>query len=194
MQALLCKLLDLSYSKKSIPHLFPILCQCLFSLSFVKYLLIVPPPPRKETIRKKCKMQNWSEKLFLSHHSRMYKKAIKHIMKKSFEKCKWVSLPPTDNKVKPGAQQSFKCILKQVKATTLRRILRVRWQQELLLTRHTHLRDARKEGLDVNIGVVHLQVMISQPAGHSDCRHDTSLCVPTHIDTSTHIQEKQTHT
>lgn len=46
------------------------------------------------------------------------------------------------------------------------------------LSPHTHLRDTWQEGLNVNVGVVHLQVMISQPAGHSDCRHDA--CLPTH--------------
>lgn len=42
-------------------------------------------------------------------------------------------------------------------------------------TCHTHLWDAWEERLDVNVGVVHLQVMIPQPTGHSDCCHDSCL-------------------
>lgn len=65
---------------------------------------------------------------------------------------------------------------------------------ELLLTSDTHLRDAGQEGLDVNVGAVHLQVMISQPAGHSDCRHDTSLRIQTHIAHCQTDSQKHTHT
>lgn len=63
---------------------------------------------------------------------------------------------------------------------------------------HTHLRDAWEKGLDVDVGVVDLQIVISETPCDPDGRHDARLCshtqsnVPVIVSGCVAVPEKST--